>query len=185
MTGRDARICPASHAGHLDSRLRRWLQNPDRILRPYIRSGMTILEVGCGPGFFTVDMANMVGAGGNVVACDIQQEMLDRLESKLRGTAIAERVTLHRSTDGLIGWSGKADFILAFYVVHEIPDQRTLFSELHAILRPGGTILVVEPPLHVSAREFASSMATAEEAGFMIGRGPKMLFHKTALLFRR
>ena len=185
MTGRATRICPAAHAGHLDSRLRRWLQNPDRILRPYIGPGMTVLEVGCGPGFFTVDMARLVGAAGRVVACDIQQEMLDILEGKLGGSALAARVTLHRSTAGGIGWSGEVDFVLAFYVVHEIPDQRGLFTELHAILRPGGSVLVVEPPLHVSAKSFARSMAMAGEAGFMIGDGPKMLFHKTALLVRR
>jgi len=185
MTERLHRICPAAHAGLLDLRLRRWLQDPNRILSPFISPGMTVLELGCGPGFFIVDMARLVGDSGRVVACDIQEEMLDRLRRKLSGTTLEGRVVLHRSEEGRIGWTGTADFILAFYVVHEIPDQPALFAELLAILRPGGSILVVEPPLHVSAREFARSMATARAAGFTVGSGLKMLFHKTALLSRR
>ena len=63
MMGRD-RVCPVERAGMLDSRFRRWLQNPEKIVRPYLREGMTAVDLGCGPGFFTVDMAIMVGETG-------------------------------------------------------------------------------------------------------------------------
>ena len=145
---------------------------------------MTALDFGCGPGFFTIDMAGMVGSSGRVVACDLQQGMLDRLRTKISGTAIEGRVTLHRCEEGRIGWNGSADFILAFYVIHEIPDQLALYAELLSLLRQDGQLLVVEPPLHVSARDFSRSMAAAEAAGLKIGSGPEMLLHKTALLTR-
>ncbi|MCP4372916.1 MAG: SAM-dependent methyltransferase, partial [Deltaproteobacteria bacterium] len=61
MSNRNNRICPVERAGSLDSRIRRWLQNPQKILKPYIKEGMTVLDVGCGPGFFSIDMAQMVG----------------------------------------------------------------------------------------------------------------------------
>lgn len=177
-------VCPTALAGALDNGLRRWLQDPGRILRPYLREGMTALDLGCGPGFFTVDMARMVGSSGRVVACDLQQGMLDRLRAKISGTDIEARVTLHRCEDGRIGWNGSADFILAFYVIHEIPDQPALYTELLSLLRQDGQLLVVEPPLHVSARAFRRSMEAAEAAGLTVNIGPKMLFHKTALLTR-
>ena len=55
------RVCPVEKADRLDTRIRRWLQNPQKILKPYIKEGMTVLDFGCGPGFFSVDMAQMVG----------------------------------------------------------------------------------------------------------------------------
>ena len=48
------RVCPVELAGSLDGRVRGWLQNPGKILAPYVREGMTVLDVGCGPGFFSI-----------------------------------------------------------------------------------------------------------------------------------
>ena len=62
--GRKAHTCPVEMAGSLDFRLRRQFQNPQKILAPYIREGMTALDMGCGPGFFSIDMAQMVGKSG-------------------------------------------------------------------------------------------------------------------------
>jgi len=45
------RLCPVESAGHLDTKLRRFFQNPSKILKPYIQSNMTVLDMGCGPGF--------------------------------------------------------------------------------------------------------------------------------------
>jgi len=50
-------VCPVEIAGSIDNRIRRWLQNPQKILRPFIKEGMTVLDIGCGTGFFSVDMA--------------------------------------------------------------------------------------------------------------------------------
>ena len=48
---RSNRVCPVERAGILDHGIRRWLQDPQKILRPYIEEGMTVLDIGCGPGF--------------------------------------------------------------------------------------------------------------------------------------
>jgi len=55
---RHNRVCPVERAGVLDHRIRRWLQDPQKILRPYVEEGMTVLDIGCGPGFR--DRANFV-----------------------------------------------------------------------------------------------------------------------------
>ncbi len=64
------RVCPVELAHSLDSRVRRWLQNPQKILSPFVSEGMTALDVGCGPGFFSIELARLVGPEGKVIAWD-------------------------------------------------------------------------------------------------------------------
>ena len=179
------RVCPVEHSGFLDNGVRAWLQNPRRILAPHIGEGMTALDLGCGPGFFTLEMARMVGTSGWVIACDVQQGMLDKVREKIRGTAFEARVVPHLCRENAIGVTEPVDFALAFYVMHEIPDQAALFTELARILRPEGHLLVVEPSFHVSAAAFEKSLALASEAGFVTRRESRGLLSRTALLTRR
>jgi hypothetical protein len=80
-----AHICPMFMARPLDSRLRRRFQNPRRILAPHVLEGMTVLDFGCGPGFLTVEAAELVGERGRVIAADLQQPMLDIIAKKIAG----------------------------------------------------------------------------------------------------
>jgi ubiquinone/menaquinone biosynthesis C-methylase UbiE len=171
-------------AGHLDTWLRRRLQNPGNILGPHLREGMTVLDVGCGPGFFSIEAARLVGEEGRVIAADLQQGMLDKLKEKIAGTALEPRIALHRCENDRIGAKGPVDFILAFYVVHELPDQAAFYREAASLLAADGSMLVVEPPFHVSRKKFMASLALAREAGFEPGPGPRLLFCKTARLTR-
>ncbi len=182
MTDKNHHVCPVERAKTLDNRFRRWVQNPVKILKPYVKEGTTAVDFGCGPGFFTLDMAKMVGESGRVVAIDLQEEMLGKLERKIRGTKLEERVALHKCEENKIGLAEKVDFILAFYVVHEVPDQEAFFRELESILQPSGQILVVEPPFHVSKAAFAQTIEKAEKAGFKASSGPKIFISKTAVL---
>jgi len=97
------RVCPVTLARFLDNRIRRWLQDPRKILRPYIKEGMTVLDVGCGPGFFSIELARMVGKSGRVIASDLQEGMLRKLRDKIRGTELEERITLHRCEKNKLG----------------------------------------------------------------------------------
>ncbi len=182
MTAVQNRVCPVEKAGHLDSRFRRWLQDPSKILKPYVKEAMTVLDLGCGPGFFSIDMARMVGKSGRVIASDLQAGMLARLKAKIQGTELEKRITLHRCEQNRIGLSEKVDFVLAFYVVHEIVNQQVFFTELASILKPAGQVLVVEPPLHVSKSAFLKTISKARGAGFKNERGPKVIFGKTVTL---
>jgi len=175
-------VCPVEHAGHLDSRFRRWIHDPRKILAPYLTSGMRALDIGCGPGFFTLDMAYLVGKTGHVWAADIQQGMLDRLKRKIQGTELEERIDLKLIEDGRFNGLGPVDFCLAFYMVHEVPDQPSFFKEIHSVLKPGGLALIVEPPLHVSKKDFEATVQTARDAGLSVADGPKMIFSKAVLL---
>ncbi|MDD5774075.1 MAG: methyltransferase domain-containing protein, partial [bacterium] len=89
-------VFPAERSGTLDNKLRRWMQDPKKILSPYVKEGMTVLDIGCGPGFFSIDIARMVGKSGRVIASDLQEEMLQKLRDKIQGTELEERITLHK-----------------------------------------------------------------------------------------
>jgi ubiquinone/menaquinone biosynthesis C-methylase UbiE len=177
------RVCPVELADSLDGKLRKWLQDPRRILSPYIKEGMTVLDVGCGPGFFSIELAKLVGRNGKVVSADLQAGMLEKLRNKIRGTELEERITLVKCTKDAINVSEKVDFGLAFYMVHEVPDKESFFHQLKSILKENGQILIVEPKLfHVSKKEFDSTTYIAESAGFTINPGPGLLLSWTAIL---
>ena len=185
MSDRSKRVCPVGLAGHLDNRIRRWVQNPEKILGPYIEEGMTVLDVGCGPGFLSVDMAKLVGQSGRVIAADLQEGMLQKLRKKIQGTELEKRVTLHQCEKKRIGFSGRVDFVLLFYVVHEIPSINGLFSEIEIILRPKGLVLVVEPPLHVSRKTFEKMVRKAHDAGLSVLERPRLFLSRAVILKRR
>lgn len=163
-------VCGHTHSFFLDNFIRRIFQNPKKIVGEYIREGNTVMDLGCGPGYFSVDMARMVGPNGRVVAVDLQTEMLEKLQRKLKGTDLEKRILLHKCPQDRIGLDGdkKADFILAYYMVHETPDHGRFLREIRTLLKPNGRFLVVEPPFHVSKNQFQGIMADARKAGFQI-----------------
>ena len=69
-------VCPWWLGYVLASPIRKWLQNPQEILRPYLASGMITLDIGSGMGFFSLPMAHAVQPGGKVIAVDLQEKMI-------------------------------------------------------------------------------------------------------------
>ncbi len=147
MSDRNNRVCPVERAGSLDNRIRRWFQNPQKILRPYIEEGM-----------------------------------LQKVRDKIKGTEFEERIKLHKCEENKIGISDYVDFVLLFYIVHEVPNKDKFFDEIGTILKPNGQVLIVEPPFHVSRLAFEETIKKARDVGFTDTEGPNMLFHKTAIL---
>jgi len=182
MSRDHTRVCPVELGGSLDNRIRRWVQNPRNILRPFIKEGMTVLDFGCGPGFFSIDMAQMVGGSGRVIAADLQEGMLQKVRNKIKGTELENRITLHKSEENKIGLSEKVDFVLLFYMVHEVPDGAALFREIKTILKPKGQVFLVEPPLHVSKKAFEDTVKKATDASLTVVDRPKIFLNKTVLL---
>ena len=182
MSDRNNRVCPVERAGSLDNRIRRWLQNPQKILGAYIEEGMTVLDVGCGPGFFSTDMAQMVGESGRVIAADLQEGMLEKLRDKIKGTELEGRITLHKCEGDKTGVCENVDFVLLFYVVHEVPNKEEFFNEIVNILKPNGQIFIIEPPFHVSKVAFEEAVRKAREAGLTEVERPKVFLSKTAIL---
>ena len=127
-------------------------------------------------------MTQMVGEFGRVIAADLQEGMLHKLRDKIKGTELENRITLHKCEEDKIGLSENVDFVLAFYIVHEVINKEGLFIELETILKPNGQVLIVEPPFHVSKKAFAGSIKKAIAAGFAEVERPKVLFNKAMIL---
>ena len=185
MSYRNMRVCPVEKAGLLDTRMRRLIQNPHKIVGPYISKGMLVLDVGCGPGFFAIEMAQMVGPAGHVIAADLQAGMLQKVRDKIQGTELEARITLHKCANDKIGVAEQVDFILLFYLVHEVPNVKEFFSEIATLLKPRGQILMVEPFWHVSKKAFANTIKEANDVSFTVVDRPKILLSKAVILEKR
>jgi ubiquinone/menaquinone biosynthesis C-methylase UbiE len=176
-------VCPLEWAGRLDNRIRRVLQNPQKILAPYIAENNKVLDIGCGPGYFSMEIAKMVGAKGQVFAVDMQEGMLQLLAAKVKGSTLESRIQLIKSSQDGFTIPEKVDFILAFYMVHEVPDKKSFFNSARQALADNGSFLIVEPAIfHVSKKEFAVTLEAARESGFLVTQGPRRIFSQTAIL---
>jgi ubiquinone/menaquinone biosynthesis C-methylase UbiE len=158
-------VCPYKYSLFLDNWIRKLFQHPKKIVGEYIGIGDTVIDVGCGPGFFSIEMAKMVGDRGRVIAVDLQAEMLAHVGRKARKQGVDHIVEPHRCSADQIGLKCQADFILAFYMVHEAPEPENLLAEIRTMLKTGGRLLAVEPKWHVSRKHFESMIGAGERAG--------------------
>jgi len=182
------RVCPWWFGYFLISPLRRMRQDPVRIVAPYIREGQTVLEPGPGMGFFTLELARLVGRSGRVVAIDIQPKMLERLKRRSAKVGLAERLDARLAPADSLGLgdlTGRIDFTLAFAVVHELPDAGRFFREIAAAAKPESLLLVAEPKGHVKEPEFEAELRLAKEAGFEMVDQPAIKGSYTAVFKKR
>ena len=181
-------VCPVWVGRLLASPFRRFVHNPQKILGRYIQEGMTVLDIGCAMGFFTIPMARFVGSAGKVVCIDLQEKMLRSLRQRALGAGFADRIEPRLcEPDSLCleGLDCSIDFALVFAVVHEVPDVGKFFTELSPALKTGGKVLLVEPKEHVSGGEFEKSVALAKEVGFTELDHPRVWRCRAALLSKQ
>jgi ubiquinone/menaquinone biosynthesis C-methylase UbiE len=158
----------------IDNPIRRLIHNPQKILAPYVRPGMTVMDVGCGMGLFSIAAAKMVGDDGRVIAVDLQQKMLDAMKRRAEKAGVAHRIHAHRCQADNLNIDAKADFVLAFAMVHEVPDTKRFLSQVHACLKPSGKFLVAEPRMHVPAGAFQKMLEIAGDVGFGRSEEPQV-----------
>jgi ubiquinone/menaquinone biosynthesis C-methylase UbiE len=175
-------VCPYQIAWTLDNWVRRLLQNPYKIVGKYIKEGQVVMDLGCGPGFFSLAMAKLVGEKGKVISVDIQDEMLQMVKRKSEREGLSSRIVLHKAQPEKLGLSEMVDFALAFYMVHEVQDKKGFLSEVASHLKPEGRFLIVEPKLHVSKSNFDSTLKIARSVGLEQISEPKFSFDRAVLL---
>jgi ubiquinone/menaquinone biosynthesis C-methylase UbiE len=181
------RVCPWWLGYLLVAPVRRLWQDPRAIVGPFVSEGMTVLEPGPGMGFFTLELAHRVGASGRVVAVDVQPRMLSALRRRAERAGVADRVETRAVADASLGvgdLAGKVGFVLAFALVHELPDASGFFREVAATLAPRGQVLVAEPRGHVSAVAFETTLRAAGAAGLEVRSSPAIAGSRTAVLAR-
>lgn len=177
-TPTEKRVCSYRHSSRFDNVFRKLFQSPKKIVGPYLKPGDTALDLGCGPGYFTIPMAEMVGGSGRVIGVDLQKEMLEKLSAKItahRDASLAGRIIAHQCTQHALELESslKVDFILACYMVHETIDPADFFTQMRNHLKPTGRLLIIEPPFHVTKKSFGETIKTAEDSGLTLIDRPK------------
>lgn len=145
--------------------IRRLHQRPGKLLGAFVKPGMTAADIGCGLGFYTVELARMVGENGHVSAVDFQPEMLSITKRKVRKAGVSERVEIVKCRQDDISVMGRFDFVLSMWVSHEVEDRQRFFKQILGILKPGGKFLLAEPKLHVGEELFTEICNDVEEVG--------------------
>jgi len=180
-------VCPIWVGYFLASRLRKLLQDPVRIIGPYVRPNMTVLDFGCAMGFFSLPMAEAVGRGGKVVCVDIQPRMLDVLKRRAARAGLLDRIECHvcrQDSIDLKGYDAGFDFALAFAVLHEVSAPQRILGDLSRLLKDGAHLLLAEPAGHVTPEEVEHTVTLAREHGFVMTSALLIRSAHAALLTR-
>lgn len=120
-------------------------ENPARLLKSLdIQRGQTVCDFGCGNGFYTLQLARLVGPRGAVYAVDIQPEMLELLAKRAgpRGLENVKPVLATPQDPGLP--KSQFDLVLMVDVYHELSDPVPVLAAIRASLKPQGRVAVVE-----------------------------------------
>ncbi|HUL30540.1 MAG TPA: methyltransferase domain-containing protein [Thermodesulfobacteriota bacterium] len=180
-TGRKI-VCPRWLCFTFDNPLRRLLHHPETILGPYVHTGNTVIDVGAGVGYFSIPLARLVGPAGHVTAIDIQTDMLSALVNRARKAGVSERIKPHLASPNSLGHHARADFVNAFWMVHEVPNQFAFLTEIFCLLKPEGFLLFAEPVFHVRKTSFLRTIQTATGIGFVVNDMPKIRLSHSVLL---
>ena len=119
------------------------------------------------------------------MAVDAQPRMLSALRRRAEKAGLAGRIDARLGSGRSMGIDDlreRVDFVLAFAVVHELPDQGAFFAEASAALKPGGRLLLAEPAFEVSERDFEETVREGGRHGLRIEAVPAIRWSRSALL---
>ena len=159
-----------------DSKLMAVVRKPHKFLKAAgLKPGQKVLEVGCGPGAFTIPAARIVGKDGFIYAVDIHPLAIKRVKEKISKSGIEniKPVLTDASNTGLS--DQEIDLVFMFGMPHVAGGLTNVLSEIHRVLKPGG-ILSFE-----KSRKLANKLiADIETKGFMFTekKGGILLFKK-------
>jgi Cyclopropane fatty acid synthase and related methyltransferases len=105
MVSNQTDVCSYKKAWALDNWFRKLIQNPCEVVGGYVEAGQTVLDLGCGPGFFSLAMAEMVGEKRRVFSVDIQEEMLQLFRDKSERIGLKSRIVFYKAQPDKIGLS--------------------------------------------------------------------------------
>jgi ubiquinone/menaquinone biosynthesis C-methylase UbiE len=179
---RNNHVCPWWLCFTFDNLLRRLVQNPEKIVEPYVHAGDTVLDVGPGMGYFSIPLAKMGGERGRVFVADVQMEMLNALQKRAKRAGLEKRITLHHCKKDSLGLDTKFDFALAFWMIHEVREQESFFKEIRSLLKPNGKLLISEPTIHVTKAMYKETVKKAIRVGFTLIGSPNIFLSRSALL---
>lgn len=124
----------------LTLKMRDWFLSPKKILKEAgVKSGLRVLDFGCGPGSFTIAAAEMVGESGKVYALDFHPLAIDKIKKRASCKGLDNIQTIHSScTTGLKNAS--VDIALIYDMLHEAEEPDKILVEVHRVLKPDGVL---------------------------------------------
>lgn len=168
-------------ASFLASDERRKWQDPLKISRAIgVKAGMTVADLACGPGFFTLPLASLVGEKGLVYAVDASSTMLNHLQAAVEKFGLSRETikAIHADVSSSEIPSGSVDVAIFANVLHDLDDKRAFLREVRRICKPGGTIVDVDwrkirmefgPPFEIRLTD-AESKRILSENGIGVAR---------------
>jgi FkbM family methyltransferase len=178
-------ICPWWLGYWLVNPFRKFIHDPVAILSPYVKEGMQVMDIGSGMGYFSLPLAKMVGEKGRVHCVDVQPQMLKRLEKRALKKGLRQRLLLHLVSTKRLDmheYRGQIDFVLAFAVVHEVPDKEAFLKTLYSMLKRQGLFLFAEPKKRTTQTYFTSALDLCRHLGFSVIKNPEINNSFAALL---
>lgn len=177
---------PRQGADLLQSRLRlRYLQ-PDALLDRFgIAPDMTILELGCGTGIMTQALAQRLGDAGQVLALDIQEDLLDRARHRIQEAGLEGRVRFHLADPHAAPLAHHTtDLIVLGSVLGEIPELHACLTRLFEIAKPRSRLVVFDESLNPAFLAAGAAQMHLHAAGFRLGGQIRQWTHYAAVYYK-
>jgi ubiquinone/menaquinone biosynthesis C-methylase UbiE len=184
IVARHEHVCPWWFCYAFDNPLRKLFQDPYKILSPYVKQGSTVIDIGPGMGYFTIPLLKLAGKNGRVIAVDIQEKMLTALRRRAIKAGVNGNLIIHLSTPNDFGLHEKADFIVAFWMLHEVPDKIKFLKHIKKLMKSTACALIAEPKLHVTKTAFDWTIRMAKQSGLTIRDYPTISLSRAILLTR-
>jgi len=134
-----------------------------------LKPGMRLLDVGCGPGRVSIPAARRVGPDGQVVALDVQEAMLKKLQQRAAARGVANIRTIVGPVQEAALEADSCDRALLVWVLGEIPDQPAALRKIFGALKPGGLLSITETLRDPHYQRVATVLRLAESTGFRRG----------------
>ncbi len=159
--------CPSSFAWLVNNPIRRRYM---RLLldRVGIQPGERVLELGPGPGTFTMEAARRVGPEGRIIAVDIQSEMIAQVNRRVREAGLTNVETHVAGAYELPLDDASVDRAFLVTVLPEIPNQARALAELYRVLKPDGVLSITEEFMDPHYPFPSETIRRVEAAGFRL-----------------
>ncbi len=155
------------------------LFDPDRVLREFgLREGMTVLDVGTGPGFYLPFLSRHAGEKGKVYAIDVQESLLRMAEERVRKEGLENVVPLLSGENTIPLPDGSVDFVFIAFTFHELEDPLAFLRELKRVCRRPAYLAVIDwkkeqrdrgPPPEEVLADWEVALIL-DDSGYRVGR---------------
>lgn len=175
-------ICPYWMAFTFDNPIRKLFHNPEFMFEQYLKPNMKIMDFGCGMGYFSIALAKLTDESSHIYSVDIQDSMLKKVKRRADYYHLKNKISTHQCTNTNLGIDQKMDLILAFWMLHEVPDIKTCLTHLYNSLNEDGRLFIAEPGIHVNKKDYGNMIQLALDLGFKVHAYPKVKFSYSIVL---